>query len=92
MHASKWTAYAHVDAGECTVPWCTVSMQGALPCRQKQWRSNYLRWKKHQGIKPVTKVFIIQGGYPYIRKALLQRNWCVVARGTDPLKFETPAN
>lgn len=43
--------------------------------RQEQWRAGFERWKSSSGIPPDGKVFIIRGGYPYIRKALIERGW-----------------
>eukprot|EP00892_Ulva_mutabilis_P008450 jgi/Ulvmu1/5978/UM026_0102.1 len=43
--------------------------------RQEQWRAGFERWKSGAGIAANTKVFIVRGGYPFIRQALLERGW-----------------
>ena len=44
--------------------------------RQAAWRQAFARWKAAQGIPEGKKVFIMRGGYTFIRNALLQRGWC----------------
>ena len=44
--------------------------------RQAQWRESFARWKAKRGIPAGAKVFIMRGGYTFIRTALLERGWC----------------
>lgn len=47
-----------------------------LCCRQDQWRASFDRWKYLNGVPHDAKVFIVRGGYPFIRQALTARGWC----------------
>lgn len=44
-------------------------------CVQQQWRIACDRWKYLNGILKDAKVFMVRGGYPFIRKALAARGW-----------------
>jgi hypothetical protein len=46
-----------------------------MVCRQANWREDFQRWKAFKGIPEDAKVFIVRGGYPFIRAALLRRGW-----------------
>ena len=48
-----------------------------MDCRQDQWRAAFDRWKYLNGIPHDAKVFIVRGGYPFIRQALTARGWYV---------------
>lgn len=45
------------------------------PRRQAKWREDFQRWKAGRGVPSEAKVFIMRGGYTFIRAALLRRGW-----------------
>jgi hypothetical protein len=60
---------------------CLLQLQHLLPAvavlfRQSKWREAFQRWKIHRGVPEGSKVFIMRGGYTFIRSALLSRGWC----------------